>query len=251
MFWNDLPKGGIAPELLPLFHTTESVNAREIFDASLLRVKECPHYAEDLLYFFYGKPSFRSGRDVQATTILEYYPFVLVVRPEAVEGVKRLMPFDSGGLILKFYKDHVHPNLAPQNFEIPPPIAHLREVVRFFFGSNLNYFMGSAKDVPDIRETQFELSALARMIRASGASSSDNRRISCEVQISGAVKLNGAGVLGVIAPTVFGDEPYFIDRCAEWGVDQEFYDVHLGTPSETYGEVFAASKRMLARWGMI
>jgi hypothetical protein len=236
---------------MPVFHTTESVFARDILCDRELRPATCKVYQESLLYFFYGKPSFRAGADTQATSMLEYYPFVFVFSANAVEQARRLMPFDSGALAHGMYKEFIHPKLGPANFEIPPPVENLTDVVHHFFGTNLNYFFGRTANVPTPRSTQFELSSLARMIHASGVSSTDNRRISCEIQVDRAVALDRNGTLGVIAPSVFADEPYFIQSCAELELDVELYDIHLGVPREVYGEVFARAQNLLRKWDAI
>jgi len=161
------------------------------------------------------------------------------------------MPFDSGALERGLYKEHVHPKLKRENFEIPPPIENLRHVISFFFGSNQNYIAGKGRGGRAVRPTQFELAALDRMISSSGLSASDSRRMTCEVQMNRKVQLDSASLRGLIAPSVFADEPYFQTACNSWNVDVELYDIHLGTPREVQALILDKSNNLLKKWGFV
>ena len=66
--------------LLPLMHSCECFDARNILTAQELEARFCNVFKERLLYFYYGKPSYPVGEKVKAfRTDLEYLPVCFIV----------------------------------------------------------------------------------------------------------------------------------------------------------------------------
>ncbi|WP_223565113.1 GcrA family cell cycle regulator [Agrobacterium tumefaciens] len=247
-FWDDLPKGEVQQASLPLFHTTESVVVRDIAGAMEISTTHCDVYDEELVYFFYGRPGYRPSTSKLMTNHIEYYPVVLVITPDAVKSIRRMLPFDSGGYHTGRFEDFHHPKMKKEAFHIPPPIGNLESVISFFFGSSDQYVRAAGRTDLTPPPTKFELSTFYRMVHGVQKSQSDDRRLTCEVQSDAPFPLNGENVIAVIAPAVFEDEPYFTACLDKLGCQFKGYEADLANSSEMHALISHLVREALKEW---
>jgi len=84
-------------DLLPFCHTTTEGYFNNIKEKQTVDIKLCPIYKESILYFFYGKPSYKVSKEAENYT--NNPPITLIYEPKNIGdlNLKRMLPFDSGG----------------------------------------------------------------------------------------------------------------------------------------------------------
>jgi hypothetical protein len=112
-----------AKPVLPLVHTTDVYRFSNVLDDGRLEPRECPVFdKEPLLYFFYGRPSYRANSKEAATALDHYLPVCLLFRSSVVNPIKRIFPFDSGGFHDELYADAFHKDMKLDDFGLEPDI---------------------------------------------------------------------------------------------------------------------------------
>lgn len=130
--------------LLPLMHSCECFDARNILTAQELEARFCNVFKERLLYFYYGKPSYPVGEKVKAfRTDLEYLPVCFIVDLQKVL-IHKVYPFDSGAFFGNVYEDFLHRHMTIDDFELSNDEEGIKSYLSFMFGNNENYFDGTA-----------------------------------------------------------------------------------------------------------
>jgi len=128
---------------LPLVHSTKSYNLSALAKASGLTPRNCKNYNEEkLLYFFLGRPAYRSRLSEESPETWELPTCFILDNAEGI-GIKRTVPFDSGA-----YSDQLFPpyiNAIPRaNFESSRADASQR-IISAVYGSMNNYIEGRPK----------------------------------------------------------------------------------------------------------
>ena len=86
----------IISEVFPMMHSCECFDSRLIIKSERLESRPCKVLNKDVLYFFYGKPSYPVGEKVEGNrTDIEYCPVCFIVNPDKVK-IYRVFPFDTG-----------------------------------------------------------------------------------------------------------------------------------------------------------
>src|ERR1044071_6887776 len=79
---------------LPLVHTTDLYHFRDIRNSAELQPSDCEVYeGEKLLYFFYGRPSYRPHAQRETITAKALLPICLVFSRRVMSEAVRIMPF--------------------------------------------------------------------------------------------------------------------------------------------------------------
>lgn len=218
---------------LPLIHTTTSVDFEyEIGLNAILKAQTCKVYAEDLIYFFYGKPSYRpqAGDTLHRANMKQFAPVCLVLDVPSIATPKRVMPFDSGAYHkgLMAIEGHAHPRLKKEYFEMQGRDAP-GGIVNVFFGSNLHYYdeIALEKPRPDPRANTC-VETYVSLISRTGTNQSDSRANSIEVQFGNDIDLNLSGtVLAVaMAEPLYQDRPELQKTLQSWKAEPLLYDLN-------------------------
>lgn len=133
-------------ELLPLCHTTTEGFFMNIFMSRFLSSPgTCPVWNEQLIYFFYGKPSYLVSDEAENYT--NDPPITLIYEAKDVElkKLKRVLPFDSGGF--KRYKFKT--GFKRENFTHEQPDEKtIKGLVKLLYENNQSYL----KDEVDLNK---------------------------------------------------------------------------------------------------
>jgi hypothetical protein len=82
---------GELPEL-PLVHNTSCSQLEQILTTGILEPRDCSVFGEPLIYFFYGRPVYRSRKHgTSPDTRFDYCPVCLVFKPGALSSLARLL----------------------------------------------------------------------------------------------------------------------------------------------------------------
>jgi hypothetical protein len=223
---------GLAPAgpYLPLVHTTSAPTFEFYIEPSgQLEARACPVYRkEELVYLFYGKPSYRpKGAEKNHRHMLQFAPVCLVLDVPPSLSPKRVMPFDSGAyhdkLIAK--EGHAHTSLPKELFELPTLDA-ARAVVGLFFGSNLKYF----DEIP-LEPTPIDSSlntcveTYVSLIDRKGSNRGDSRLTSIEVQFNQDIALAGSVLAVAMAEPFYQKRPEVQATLKAWRAEPLLYAV--------------------------
>ena len=189
-----------ATPTLPLVHTTDWYEFQRMKGAGGMHPTLCDVYDEDLLYFFYGRPSFRKHMTVDSVSLRSLHLVSLVFDASTLPPPKRVLPFDSGAFDAGLYRADLHPDMALTHFELAPSIQSVAQAVGTFYGTNLHYFRSQLRADLKVECDQLEAESFVSIIAAIKQSVADDRRSAIEVQIAEVVEFARAKVLAVILP---------------------------------------------------
>lgn len=167
--------------------------------------ESCDVYHEDLLYFFYGRPSFRKHMDIPSVSLKALHLVGLIFEPSSLPTPRRVMPFDSGAFDAGLYDADLHPSMELKHFELDPAVPAAAKIVGCFYGDNKSYMRSAIRSDLQYDCDQLEVESFVSIVTALSQSSSDDRRSAIEIQIHGALDISSAKVLAVILPEQFLD----------------------------------------------
>lgn len=169
---------GNKPKLLPFLHSCEGYNGEKIIRSNELRATSCKVFDKDLLYFFYGKPSYPVGEKNQTKRTDDLYcPVCFIVNPKKVP-IYRVFPFDSGAFDGNRYKDFLHRDMKIEDFELENNIDAILSYIAAVFGDNKGYIEGVAckKD-----SDYLEIESFLNLLNAKGSFDIDERANTVEI----------------------------------------------------------------------
>jgi hypothetical protein len=185
-----------APQLpeLPSVHVTDGYTFRKILETKKLVPTPCRVFkTERLLYFFYGKPSYRSSvtKQIKPNDAELSVAFFLKLGSLASLKVKRVFSFDSGayqrGRFDRFVKI-ARQRIGIKEFQMRSNTHEILKQIESFFGTNEKYFERQPKlEIDGINRESldyFELTALHGLIQASSTAAFDDRLFVQEAALS-------------------------------------------------------------------
>lgn len=231
---------------LPIVHTTNALCFREMTELGQMTPQPCNVFVgESLLYFFYGKPSYRLFTDYDSALTAEA-PVAIILSKNVVTACKRIFPFDSGGF--DRYRKFMPRQFHLPHFELKLQDCVPEQVVGTFFDSNLDYFDGLAKSNSEIPADQFEATSISDLLQYKGKDALDDRAWSIEIQIPNIVELNSKTVLAVVMPSVFLDTSLGRTVQDHWGAEAIPYKLSgRGKPAEYHSTVRDLTRNYLVQ----
>ncbi|MET4800051.1 hypothetical protein [Bradyrhizobium sp. LB11.1] len=191
-----------AEESLPLTHTTDAFDLRDIIDSQEIKPRFCPVFGEDLSYQFYGRPAYRKNGSVQANSLAAYAPIILIFRPSVSTTAIAAFPFDSGAFKSDRYSELAHHRMSVEDFGLDPSYDRIGKMVAFFFGDNKRYYDQLASTDCTIGSDEFEAQTVRELTTYRGRNDRDDRSSTIELIFSDAISLHG-NLLGIIVPGSF------------------------------------------------
>ncbi|NHO42872.1 hypothetical protein GOB83_11890 [Acetobacter fabarum] len=193
----------VASAELPIVHTTQGFNLQSIIGSSELVPTPCNTFeGEDLNYFFYGKPSYKSAGDFEQSKQWEM-PICFLLSPSAISNIKRIYPFDSGAFLAGRHPDYIR-KMGISDFEAAPSRDTPRRIIGAFFDSIDDFFRLKPKDENKFK-TEFSLSLLDAQVLAlrelagdTSLATIDDRRFAVEIQSDQKLTLDASSVEAVV-----------------------------------------------------
>lgn len=228
----------LAAPQLPLVHSTDMYRFLDALDAGQLNPSPCPVFQGDpLIYFFYGRPSFRPNIDEPPTSLKHYFPVCLIMRAGTPIPIRRIFPFDSGAFARGMYDAYLHNDMKLEDFGLEPDPSTPGRVIRMFFDDVPSYLLANAKSGLDIPPEQLEASSYNALISAQEANAIDSRGSGIEVQSGEPVALEGQ-IAAIVLPSTFLDGGQTSERLSAMGVDAIPYrSISRSRPSEYFSEI--------------
>lgn len=242
-------KGGYTtlPEPLPIMHSCEGFDFESIVENGKLRPSLCPVFNEELLYFFYGKPSYPVGEKEKVNrTDVMCCPVCLIIDIEKID-IFRAFPFDSGAFENKMYLQFLHRHMKIERFEIDNNCDAIRAYISLVFGNNWNYIHGIAK------ETEAEntyVNALLKMLSANGGFEIDERSNTVEVLSKQCIDIEKE-VRGIVLPDELMRKKEISKFIIDNNIEYRTYEVRNMTAPTRYNEIVFQLSMQLIRGGTI
>ncbi|MBW8038458.1 MAG: hypothetical protein FVQ85_00480 [Planctomycetes bacterium] len=239
-------------KLLPFFHSVEALRAGNIFADGSLKLRTCPVFKEPLVYLFYGRPAYKVGFDKgsRGQGDLFYCPVVFVLKPNNIplSPIKRIYPFDTGAFEDK-YRDLVPPEFSFERFFLGTSNVMTKKLIKFFFGSNEDYFRGkTCLQKNAVEWNQMEARSYLNILHMVGTSSFDDRAYTAEYQLGSDVDL-AANILAVAMPEEALDAPDIYDLVInKWkATPLKYMTYHCGNISTFHGALFSTIHEFLKK----
>lgn len=176
---------------LPLMHSCDCSACRRIIDDDSLKICNCKVFNEDLLYFFYGKPSYPVSEKIENNrTDFEYCPICFIAPLEKV-SLYKVHPFDTGAFCANMYKDFFHHSMGIEEFELDNTVDSILKYISIFFGNNENYIMGQSTVLPSsVAADDPVIKGLVSLLTSTGAFQFDERANTIEIMSRNSIPIS-------------------------------------------------------------
>lgn len=218
--------------VMPLVHVCDCHALRTIITTNKLKPTLCNVYSENLLYFFYGRPSYRVNNGGLPVSIPALFPSCLILDSQLISDIKRIYPFDTGAFNAGLYSDLVHKNSNRDDYIFDNNYLFVQKYIGLFYSGNKNYYDGS----PVITSTSlppmgFELQALLDLINRKGASKVDDRSYTIEIQSSSETDISNGSIKAIVAPESMFEDQYFSSYIYDNDIEPISYGGYRADPS--------------------
>jgi hypothetical protein len=242
---------------LPLIHMTDVFRLVQIKKASALIAKEHKRFypGEKLLYFFYGRPSFRINADFGFTTASYFAPVCMIFDHKLIDSAFRIMPFDTGAFLDGRMEGVIHPDMDLSEFQLEVHPKTPMKLIKTFFHNELQYL--TSQPVPNVpglddavSETRFYVEAYNQLLRHRSNKNNDDRLHAIEIQINKNVSL-GNMIKAVVIPARWFDTRIAEHIEASWRATPIPYEMPaIYDPRECMGAVFEKVKTYIVQEGL-
>lgn len=241
-----------AKPLLPLVHTTDVYSLTNVLEDGRLEPRQCDVFkGEPLLYFFYGRPSYRANASEAATALDHYLPVCLLFQNAAVAPIKRIFPFDSGGFHKALYADAFHKDMRLDDFGLEPDVETPGRVISLFFETADAYLHARSAPSVALDPSELEAKGYQALISQRLSNTMDNRVSGIELQFEGPIKIDGT-VHAVVLPDTLYSSPLIQEKLDSLRIEPLLYSqVERQRPSEYVTRIFDLCFEYYRRSGLM
>ena len=206
---------------LPFLHISNGYNFDKIAVGDLLKPQDCKVFKEKLLYFFYGRPSYKTKQTLNERLAYDW-PVVFLFNYKTVDRfVSSCFPFDSGAFEAGRYKYFFDDSSEIEDFRFSRGNANVTRLVSAFYSDNHEYFRGGSTKNIEIPIDQFEAAGVHELVRVPNHPEAphhlkyDERSSSIEAISRGEIKLKG-NVDAIIIAKKFLEVPRWREAIDRW-----------------------------------
>jgi hypothetical protein len=239
---------GVSDTNADLVHVTTVGWGRRIIDEGVLAKRSCKVFGRDLVYFFLARPAYRFGSGDAKNDQMNFFPFALVLSPEALPLPYHVYPFDTGAYQAGLYDEVVDPSIYLEDYELEPNLASAERHVNWAFGDMDKYFDAIVRQ--DLAGAIPQWSSVAQCwIRIAGLASSgrerpDRRSSAIEVAYSRSIDLRQRHGRYIVLPEQLLEDPkgsntVFINKLRALDIDFETYEWRPNETPDSYADIIA------------
>ncbi|WP_124430046.1 hypothetical protein [Pseudomonas sp. R2-37-08W] len=220
------------PPILPLVHTCDCHTLREIISSKIIKPTLCPVFNEKLVYYFYGRPSYRLSDKGLTFNTSSVYPACLIIQPEEVKSITRIFPFDSGAYAAGLYSNHLHKNSKQEDYLLGSNYPFVQKFVKFFYDNNQNYFDGkSTLEKSTLQPCAYELESIYSLINVTHGELFDSRCYTIELQSSVSIEINSTALKAIVIPDSIANDTALAAYLYENEIEAITYSTSRVAPS--------------------
>lgn len=224
---------------LPLFHTCDGFAFRAVLRSQKLVPARCRVFNENLLYFFYGRPAYRTSGSATSTISSAFFPVALAINIRSIDPPVRIAPFDTGAFAAGLYEDHIHPRMTIGDFLLEPTLDMPSRVVSRFFETNGRYYHGQPA-TSSATPFSFEVESYCSLANTRATSNQDDRSTCVEIQVSSEVLINSDSLSLVVLPTVFLEDKELSEILfGRWGCSVRTYPIFRSAPQQQIALIYS------------
>lgn len=245
----------IAPEgTLPLVHSTSAFSFYDICEGDELIAEHCEHFEKEIIYLFYGRPSYRTQNSVNSWVGFNH-PFVFIFDPKLISDIQAVYPFDTGAFFGNFYSRFFDKKSKIGDFELPAALDSAKKLVATYYDNQNQYMLGHSDGNLNIPLSEFEargVHELARLPPYLTHDKMDERSSSVEIHADGPLSLPEA-VRAMVVPQCHMVQPEVINALERWDVEiikpYEIFEYH--SPGEWIGQIYQLVTQVYRELGYI
>lgn len=223
---------------LPLLHTCDAFALRSILQEMALQPQLCNVFSLDLLYTYYGIPSYRPNYGM-ATQHPAFFMICIILDSEKVKEFYKVYPFDSGAFekLPKMKETFFHPENKILDFEINNSLDGAKSIIKTFYETNENYLLQKPKVSKRFSQFDFEAISYENLITKKENSVLDDRTSSIEIIFDKQIPLTKETVKQIIIPNSFKDDDKVMEIIKlTLDIDEPIgYNTYRGCPKENFG----------------
>jgi hypothetical protein len=198
------------------------VGFKHIIQDIQLKTFTCKVFEKDLLYFFYGRPSYRIKANGLPTSSPAYLPVCFILDFGKTGLPYHVYPFDSGAENANLFGDFLHERWSNADFALTPGLEAPGRVVSCYYDTNKNYFL--EKPIGrTIMPMDLEAQSYKNLVENQGDTKYDNRRSSVEVAYDTHIQLSAENLLAVALPINLMDDKRVTDFIAAYNAQPLVY----------------------------
>lgn len=183
-----------------------------IIEESKLKPRWCDHFKRDLIYFFYGRPSYTINSSHYSESQEYGLPVCLVLMPDSLKKFHRVFPFDTGAFKKGYFKAFFGHEMSILKFLLKSTTDCPGKLVGGFYNSNFKYFIEEPNSNKPGKIVDFEIRAYHDLITSRASSKYDDRRSAAEIQSDAVITLTEENVIAVVLPYLLMDVPKIRSR---------------------------------------
>jgi hypothetical protein len=236
---------------LPLTHMTDGLAFRGMLDSGGLNAEPCPVFDDEpLLYLFYGRPAYRVNSQRLSSAIDAYAPVCLVLRPNCLNSLKRVFPFDSGAFQGERFVEAMHRKMLLEDFALDANLQAPRKLINLFFGDRDRYYRNAPLQEIAIPALSFEALSYHILITSRHENDFDERISAIELQTQHNLDLS-VHAEAVVLPDAFATDEV-LQRLAAFQITVLPYDYIPRLRPESYtGAIYTIVRDYYRRMGYL
>ena len=190
-------------KILPLMHNIPETSFITMMEEDReLHTSYCEILKDDVIYFFYGKPSYIINTHNDGDCGDFYAPVCLILDPVKI-NIYKTFPFDSGGYVNDKIKANKFSQFELDTFALDNSWESIVSFIKTFFGNNELYYKGQIKKDLVVKPNEKIVKCLINIIESN---QDDERNRTIEVSSKENCDLDEM-IIGIILP----DELMIVD----------------------------------------
>ena len=133
-------------EVLPLIYSCDGLYMYTILNNKAIITLNNEDFNENLLVFFYGKPSFHESDYMNSCYLSDDNCPVCFILPFDHISTDRVFSLDTADFA-KSYQHCLHRNMKKEDFELDNSIDSIMQYIQVFFGNNQRYLEGEPAEL--------------------------------------------------------------------------------------------------------
>lgn len=199
---------------LPLVHSTQAALLKQFVARNAIIPAWCDVFKREASYFFVGRPAYKKKLHDEEIGYWQL-PVCFIFEFDAVPGIDTVYPFDTGAHAQKRMPEFVQ-MFEREEYRVPASRTGVSRLIGSVFADALDYFRLQPKPRRQFN-SEFSLGVFDEEIHALHMLASsrrterlDDRRLCVEVQTKEIVSLDQRGLLAVVCPNAYLDDPTFL-----------------------------------------